>query len=285
MAYFKTSTGVNLFYEDMGQGSPVVFIHGWPASHDMFENQYLAMADRGFRCIGYDRRGFGKSDRPWNGYDYDTLTQDLADLLEGLDLRDVTLVGFSMGAGEVVRYISQFGSERVSKAVIVSGITPYLLKSDNNPDGVDQEVFDTMYSNFMEDRPKSLAGFYKDFFGVGLINHPVSDEAMQMNRNVSEMASGKATLDCMRAFSETDFRQDVHNVNVPTLIIHGTEDKIVPIDSSGRVLHKMMPQARYVEFDGAPHGLFIEFKDDLNREIMHFIRQGAGVVHEPADML
>src|SRR5688500_5984743 len=176
MSYIKSASGVNLFYEDWGTGQPVVLIHGWPLSHEMWEAQLTELPQQGLRCIAYDRRGFGKSSKPWQGYDYDTLADDLKAVLDELDLNDVTLVGFSMGGGEVVRYLSKYGSARVSKAVLLGAVTPFLLKTSDNANGAPQEVFDGMIEKIREDRPAFLADFGKQFFGVNLLSHPVSQD-------------------------------------------------------------------------------------------------------------
>ena len=277
MPFFKAQDSCNLFYEEMGQGVPIIFIHGWPASHNMFEYNYAALADSGFRCIGYDRRGFGTSDRPWTGYDYNTFADDLAALLEYLDVNDVTLVGFSMGGGEVARYFSRHGGKRVAKAVFVSAVTPYMLRDNNNEHGVDMEVFDQMREMFQKDRPAALANFGKQFFSVSLLNNPVSSEFLEAMGDECMQASPKATFECIQAFSETDFREDMASVNVPTLIIHGTDDKIVPIETGGRRTAKYLPNALYVEYDGAPHGLYYTEVDQFNADIARFISEGTVV--------
>ena len=283
MPFVKAQDGCKLSYEEMGQGSPIVFIHGWPASHCMFEYNYAALAGNGFRCIGYDRRGFGMSERPWTGYDYNTFADDLADVLEQLDLNDVTLVGFSMGGGEVARYFARHGGKRVAKAVFVSAVTPYMLKDDTNENGVDWDVFQDMIDQFSKDRPAALAGFGKKFFGVSLLSNPVSSEFLEAMSDECMKASGKATLDCITAFAKTDFRQDMPMVNVPALVIHGTDDKIVPIDTGGRQTINLLPNAQLVEYDGAPHGLYYTEVDRFNRDIAQFAREGTVVTEELED--
>ncbi|MFC0410184.1 alpha/beta fold hydrolase [Roseomonas elaeocarpi] len=273
MPFIETRDGTPLFHRDWGSGRPVVLIHGWPLNADMWEYQAPVLAGEGLRVVTYDRRGFGRSGQPWEGYDYDTLADDLAAILEALDLREVTLVGFSMGGGEVARYLSRHGaSGRVSRAVFVSAVTPFLLRAEDNPGGVDRSVFDSMVEQLEADRPAFLAQFGRQFFGAGLLSPGVSHEILQWAANLALAASPKATLDCVRAFSETDFRTDLARITVPTLVIHGDADSTVPIDSAGRRTAAMVPGARLLEYPGAPHGLFFTEKDRLNRDLLAFIR-------------
>jgi non-heme chloroperoxidase len=262
----------DLYFEEVGSGRPVVFIHGWPLSSAMWEYQLGPVADAGFRAIAYDRRGFGRSDHPATGYEYDTLSDDLHALLEELDLRDVTLVGFSMGGGEVARYLSRHGSERIASVVFASAVTPYLRKADDNPDGVHGSVFEGMKEKLRDERPAFLDAFGKEFFGVGLLSHPVSTATLDSALTVAMQASKKGTLDCVDAFSATDFRKDVDSVRVPTLIVHGASDKVVPAEASGQRLAKAMPSATYKEYDGAPHALVITHKEDFNRDLIAFLK-------------
>lgn len=264
-------TAVNLYYEDWGTGNPVVFIHGWPLDHQMWEHQMRALPEAGFRCIAYDRRGFGKSDKPWTGYDYDTFADDLKAVLDQLDLQNVTLVGYSMGGGEVVRYFSRHGGIRVSKVVLISSIAPYTLKTEDNPDGVPAEVFDEMINNIKEDRPAFLTGFGKMFYGVNLISHQVSQAVLYWNLNLALQASPKATIDCITAFGKTDFRSEMNTIQVPVLIIHGSKDKIVPIEPTSEHAAKLIPGAKFLVYDDAPHGLFITDKEKLNEDLIRFI--------------
>lgn len=262
---------VKIYYEDYGKGKPVVFIHGWPLSGSMWEYQVTQLPQQGLRCITYDRRGFGKSDRPFDGYDYDTLAGDLKSLLEELDITDVTLVGFSMGAGEIAKYFSLYGGKRVSKVVIVSGVTPYMLKTDSNPEGVPQEEFDKMAKAMIEDRPAFMENFNKDFFSVSLTNHPVSDAFLANSLTKVMDASPIATLECAKSFSSTDFRKDVVKINVPTLIIHGNNDKTVPVKPTGEESARLIKGARFIIYEGAPHGLWYTEKDKLNQDLIDFI--------------
>ncbi|MBC7867450.1 MAG: alpha/beta hydrolase [Gloeobacteraceae cyanobacterium ES-bin-316] len=262
---------VNIYYEELGSGKPVVFIHGWPLSGSMWEYQITQLTQQGMRCIIYDRRGFGQSDRPFGPYDYDTLAGDLKSLLDELDLNDVTLVGFSMGGGEIAKYFSLHGGARVSKAVLVSAVVPYMLKTTDNLNGVPQEAFDKMAKGMVDDRPAFMESFNKDFFGVTVINHPVSAPFLAHSLTKVMDASPIATLECAKAFSSTDFRQDVVKINVPTLIIHGSADKTVPIEATGEESAKLIKDAKYIVYEGAPHGLWFTHKDQLNQDLIDFI--------------
>jgi non-heme chloroperoxidase len=268
----QNNTGaVNIYYEDLGLGKPVVFIHGWPLSGSMWEYQLTQLPQQGLRCIAYDRRGFGKSDRPYGEYDYNTLAGDLKSLLDELDLNDVTLVGFSMGGGEIAKYFSLYGGARVSKVVLVSAVVPYMLKTEDNPEGVPSEVFDGMTKGMIDDRPGFMQSFNADFFGVTIMHKPVSD-AFMANSMVRVMdASPIATLKCAEAFATTDFRKDVITINVPTLIIHGDKDKTVPIKATGQESSKLIPGARFVVYEDAPHGLWYTHKEQLNQDLIDFI--------------
>ncbi|HEV2674389.1 MAG TPA: alpha/beta hydrolase [Aliidongia sp.] len=271
MPFIETDDETTLFYNDWGVGKPVVLIHGWPLNADMWEYQATFLAEQGFRVIAYDRRGFGRSDQPWNGYDYDTLADDLAAILEELALDDVTLVGFSMGGGEVARYLARHGAARVSKAALISAVTPLLVKRPDHEDGVDIGVFDKMIAGLREDRPSFLAGFGKQFFGAGLLNLSISSEVLAWAQGMAMQGSPKATLDCVRAFSETDFRADMAAFTMPTLIVHGDADATVPIDVAGRAAARLIPTAVLKEYEGAAHGLFFTEKDRLNADLLAFI--------------
>lgn len=268
----NSSSPASLFYTDLGTGKPVVFIHGWPLSHEMWEYQLNELPRHGLRCIAYDRRGFGKSTKTWEGYDYNTLAGDLKAVLDELDLQDVVLVGFSMGGGEIARYFSLYGGARVSKVVLIGSVLPYLLKTGDNPDGVDGDVFEKMVDAVKDDRAAFLESFGKQFFGVNMINRSVSQPMLQWNQTLALLASPKATLDCVVSFSATDFRRDVPEINVPTLIIHGDSDKTVPITSSSDQTAKILAGATYLVYSGAPHGLYYTEKEKLNTDLLEFIR-------------
>ncbi len=271
---------VKLFVQDVGQGKPVVFISGWPLSSEMWEYQFNVLPKHFIRCIGYDRRGFGKSDKPWDGYDYDTLASDLNAILEELDLYEVTLVGFSMGGGEVVRYLSKYGDKRIARIALVSSVVPFMLKTDNNPDGLPKEMFDGFVESSEDDRPKFLTEFAKSFYGNSFLNANVSDEILAWHNALALQASGRATSRCIRSFSETDFRADLAEIKVPVLIIHGDADKTVPIEVSGQKTAELLPAAQYIVYEGAPHGLFITEKERLNKDLVNFI---GGIAHEESN--
>jgi len=275
MRYIQTAPDVKLFYQDWGTGNPVVFIHGWPLSHEMWEYQMTELPTQGLRCIAYDRRGFGKSSTPWEPYDYDTLAADLKAVLDELDLRNVTLVGFSMGGGEVVRYLSRYGSDRVAKAVLLGAVTPFMLKTADNPTGVDPSVFEGMLEKIKNDRPAFLESFALQFFGVSMLKHPVSQSLLDWNQTLALLGSPKATLDCVHSFAKTDFRADMARVTVPTLIIHGDNDQVVPIQASGELSARMIPGAQYIVYEGAPHGFYYTEREKLNRDLLAFIHQPA----------
>lgn len=271
MAFIDAKDGVQLHVKDIGNGHPVVLIHGWPLTGDMFEYQTLALLEAGYRVITYDRRGFGQSGHPGDGYNYDVFADDLAAVLEGLDLQKAHLVGFSMGGGEIARYLSRHGAARVSKAVLVSSVVPYLLKDDSNPDGVDASVFADMKQQVREDRFAFLQSFAKTFYGVGLVSKPVSQGVLDWSFVLGIMASPKATIDCIDAFGRTDFRSDLPAFTIPTLVVHGTSDKTVPIDPAGRAAANGIAGARLLEYDGEPHGLFATAPDRLNRDLIEFL--------------
>ena len=267
-----TSTGeqVEISYKDYGHGRPIVLIHGWPLSKEMWEYQIEDLVNAGLRVIKYDRRGFGKSSKPWGSYDYDTLTSDLNTIMEELDLKDAILCGFSMGGGEAVRYLSQYGSARVSKLVLISAVTPYLQHSADNPDGVPAEVFEEMMTQMKADRIGFLDEFGKKFFGVNMLNHPDSSPLLDYYRHLASVAAPRATQQCAISFASTDFREDVKAIAIPTLIIHGDDDQTVPIKVSSDRTASMIPGAIYKVYEGAPHGLFYTHKEQLNQDLVDF---------------
>ncbi len=267
----NNSEPVNIYYEDSLFGKPVVFIHGWPLSGSMWEYQLTQLPQQGLRCITYDRRGFGKSDRPFTGYDYNTLAGDLKALLDRLNLTDVTLVGFSMGGGEIAKYFSLYDGERVAKVVLISAVVPYMLQTSTNPDGVPQGEFDKMAKAMIDDRPSFLEEFNKAFYGAGLAHHPVSEAYLTSSLIKAMDASPIATLECAKSFSSTDFRLDVIKINVPTLIIHGDKDQTVPIKATGEQSAKLIEGAVFKVYEGAPHGLWFTEKEKLNQDLIDFI--------------
>ncbi len=273
MSYLDATDEVKLFYTDWGTGKPVVLIHGWPLDHQMWEYQAVFLAKQGLRVITYDRRGFGKSTHPWQGYDYDTLADDLKAVLDGLDLQDVTLVGFSMGGGEVARYMGRHGGARVSKVVLVSAVTPFLLKTPDNPDGVDQSTFDQMIAGLNKDRADFLNDFGPQFYGRGTlgVGAAVSTAQLQWTLTMAMLSSPKATLDCVTSWSTTDFRADVSGIRVPALIIHGDSDKTVPPAVSADKTAQLLPAAKYLSYEGEGHGLHVTAKDRLNADLLAFV--------------
>lgn len=267
MSYITTRDDVKLYFKDWGKGRPVVMMHGWPLSSATFDDLSMALADAGFRAISYDRRGFGRSQQTWDGYDYDTLSDDLAAVLEQTGARDVTLLGFSMGGGEVARYLSRHGAANVKQAILVASIVPYMLKTADNPKGTDQAVFDQAGAAIKADRAKFWSGFFQDFYGAG-----VSDEVKEWSRDVSMHAGLKATLACAGAFATTDFRPDLKAFTVPTLIIHGTDDKTVPIDASARAAAAGIAHSKLIEYEGGPHGLLASHKTRIIEDVLRFVR-------------
>jgi len=264
---------VNIYYEDLGKGKPLVFIHGWPLSGAMWEYQVTELTGKGFRCVTYDRRGFGRSDKPYSGYDYDTMAGDLKTLLDELDLEDVTLIGFSMGGGEIAKYFKHYGDAHIAKVVLVSSVLPYMLQTEDNPDGVPQAIFDDIAKGIKDDRPAFMENFAKIFFGVATANPPVSDAFLANNLARVMEASPIATLECVNAFASTDFREDVVKINVPTLIIHGDGDKIVPIKATGERSAELIKDASFIIYPDAAHGLWYTEKEQLNKDIFGFVSQ------------
>ena len=274
MPYVKTTgaPATELYYQDLGQGQPVVMIHGWPLSHRMWEGQVNALTAAGFRCIAYDRRGFGESGQPAGGYDYDTFASDLNDLMTGLDLRNAVLAGFSMGGGEVARYLGRYGSDRVSKAMLLGAVPPFLLKTADNPGGVDKGVFDGMLEAVKQDRVAFLDQFFPNFYNFEPGSKGVSADLIPFSKWVAWGASPLATQQCIVAFGTTDFRQDLKKIKVPTLIVHGDADRIVPFDVSGKRSHETIKGSRLDVLKGAPHGFAATHTQQLNALMLGFLR-------------
>ena len=271
MPYLTTSDGTEIFYNDWGTGRPVILIHGWPLSSDMWEHQATFLVEHGLRVIAYDRRGFGRSSQPWDGYDYTTLASDLDALIEKLDLHDATLVGFSMGGGEVVRYLSRYGSARIAKAVLLSAVPPYLLQTDDNPDGIPAKVFEGIAEQIRKDRAEALHALWPKFYGRTVLKHSVSEPVLEWTQSMALMGSLRATLAAATAWSTTDFRAEMPGITIPVLVIHGTGDETVPIAVSGRRSAALLPKATLSEFDGEPHGLMLTAGDRVNEELLAFI--------------
>ena len=263
---------VELYYEVQGTGKPVVLIHGWPLSGRAWEAQLPALVEAGYQVITYDRRGFGQSSKPWNGYDYDTLAQDLKALMDELDLTDATIVGFSMGGGEVARYLGNFGSERISKAVLASAVPPYLFKADDNPDGALAEAdIQEFLDGVSGDRIAFLNDFTKNFFTPADGKLLVSKPMRLYNRDIASFASAKATYDCVKSFSYTDFRDDLKKFDVPTLVIHGDADQIVPFEASGQRSHDMIADSQLHVVEGGPHGINVTHAKEFNDILIAFL--------------
>jgi non-heme chloroperoxidase len=273
MATFTTKDGTEIYYKDWGAGQPVVFCHGWPLTSDSWEAQMFHVASNGFRAIAHDRRGHGRSSQPWDGNDMDHYADDLAQLLDKLDIKNATLIGFSTGGGEATRYVGRHGTRRLAKVALVSAVPPLMLKTPANPIGLPREVFDGLRAGSVKDRSQ----LYKDiasgpFFGF---NRPGAKPSQGMIDSFwlqSMMGGHKNTYDSIKAFSETDFTEDLKKFDVPTLIIHGEDDQIVPIDAAGRASAKLVKGAALKVYPGAPHGITDTHKDQLNADLLAFIK-------------
>jgi pimeloyl-ACP methyl ester carboxylesterase len=267
----ENSESIDVFYEDHGSGSPVVLIHGYPLSGRSWEKQTLALLGAGYRVIAYDRRGFGKSSQPTSGYDYDTFAEDLNKVMAKLDLRDAALVGFSMGGGEVARYLGKYGSERVKKAAIISGIPPYLLKTPDNPSGVDAGDIRGIQDTIAKDRLAFLTGFFKNFYNLdSFLGSRISEEVVRDSWNVASGASPKATYDCPPTWL-TDFRKDLARIEVPTLVMQGDADRIVPIAAAAIRTHQAIKGSELVVIEDAPHGMLWTHADQVNEALVGFL--------------
>ncbi len=270
----ENSGNIDLYYEDHGAGKPVILVHGWPLSGRSWEKQVPALLDASYRVITYDRRGFGESSKPTFGYDYDTFAADLHALVTRLDLRDAALVGFSMGGGEVARYLGTHGSERVRKAGFLGAIPPFLLKTPDNPSGVDGAVFDGIKKGLAADRPAFLAAFFQNFYNVDVLGGKrVSDDLVRLSWSIAIGASPRGTLECVSAWL-TDFRRDLAKIDVPTLVVHGDADRIVPLDATGRLTHEAVAGSELVVVKDAPHGLTWTHAEELNRALLDFLGRG-----------
>ncbi|MER7709358.1 alpha/beta hydrolase [Streptomyces werraensis] len=267
----ENSTDIELYYEDHGTGQPVVLIHGYPLDGHSWENQTAALLAAGYRVVTYDRRGFGQSSQPTTGYDYDTFAADLNTVMETLDLRDAVLVGFSMGTGEVGRYLGTYGSERVAKAAFLASLEPYLLKTDDNPTGVDASVFEGIEKAVTADRYAYFTAFYQDFYNLDEnLGTRISEEVLRNSWNVAAGSSPYASVAAVATWT-TDFRADLAKIDVPALILHGTADRILPIESTGEPFHQALPQAEYVVVEGAPHGLLWTHAQEVTDALLAFL--------------
>jgi len=276
----ENSTSIELHYEDHGAGPPGVLIHGWPLSGASWEKQVPALLESGHRVITYDRRGFGRSSQPATGYDYDTFAADLDILLARLDLENVTLVGFSMGGGEVARYLGKYGSKRVSRAAFLGAIPPFLKKTADNPEGVDASVFDGIKKGLRADRAAFFTHFFRDFYNADALGGPtISEEALRLSWNVAMTASPIATLECVTAWG-TDFRADLKKIQVPTLVLHGDSDRIVPFEVSAKRKPAFIRHARLEVIPGAPHGFTWTHPEETNRVLLSFLQQDVGATRQ-----
>ncbi len=267
----ENSTSIDLYYEDHGEGQPVVLIHGYPLDGHSWEKQSAALLRAGYRVITYDRRGFGQSSQPTTGYDYDTFAADLKVVLDTLDLTDVVLVGFSMGTGEIARYMSAYGSRRIAKAAFLGSLEPFTLKTDDNPTGVPQEIFDGIFAAVSADRYAFFTEFLNNFYNTDdNLGTRLSEEALRNSWNAGARASWFASSAAVLTWV-TDFRGDIPKVDVPALIVHGTADNILPIDATARPFRELLPKADYVEIDGAPHGLLWTHADEVNQALLTFL--------------
>lgn len=279
----ENSTKIHIHYEDLGSGQPVVLIHGFPLSHRSWEKQTIALLDAGYRVIAYDRRGFGDSSQPSTGYDYDTFAADLDQLMNELDLRDAVLAGFSMGTGEVTRYLGNYGSERVSKAILLGVVPPFLLKTDDNPAGIEATAIDDIVAAIRADRLAYLTAFYDAFYNLDeFLGTRISDEVVRDSWNVAAGASAIGTLSCPPTWI-TDFRQDLPKIDVPTLVVHGDADRILPIDATARRLPDLIADCQLVEIKGAPHGMLWTHGAEVNEALLDFIGRDAALAQAVGD--
>jgi len=274
--YITTSDGVQLYYKDWGPrtGQPVVFSHGWPLNSDSWESQMIFLADHGFRVVAHDRRGHGRSSQPWDGNDMDHYADDLATVIEALDLHDVTLVGFSTGGGEVARYIGRHGTHRVQKAALIGAVTPLMVRTPDNPAGTPIEVYNDIRKASLDDRSQLYLDIASGpFFGFNRQGSTVSQGLVNSFWSQGMQAGHKNTYDSIKAFSETDFREDLKKFDVPTLIVHGDDDQLVPIDSTARATHELIGGSKLVIYEGGPHGITDTHKDRLNQDLLEFLSE------------
>jgi non-heme chloroperoxidase len=272
MSTITTPDGTEIYYKDWGSGQPVVFSHGWPLSSDAFEDQMFYLASRGYRCIAHDRRGHGRSSQPWNGNDMDTYADDVAALVDKLDLHDAIHVGHSTGGGEVARYIGRHGTSRVAKAVLIGAVPPLMLKTSANPGGLPKDVFDQIRAGVQSDRSQFFKDLSMPFYGYNRPGAKISQGVRDSFWMQGMMAGFPAAYDCIKAFSETDFTEDLKKFDVPTLILHGDDDQIVPYADAALLSSKIVKNAKLVIYPGAPHGMCTTLKDKVNAELLGFFK-------------
>ena len=278
MSYLKTSSTENnkpikLYYEQHGKGQPVILIHGWPLSAQMWEYQIQEIVKAGYQVVAYDRRGFGRSDKPYSGYDYNTLATDLNDLIHELNLKEAILIGFSMGGGEVARYIGNYGTGKLDKAALVSSVCPFMMKTNDNPNGVPEKVFTQFKEAVKKDRPAFLEDFGNNFVNFEDNKDKISEALVHFNWTIAVNASAKATLDCIDSFGKTDFRGDMAKFKLPTLIVHGDADEVVPLDVSAKQAEKLAPKSQLEVISGAPHGLVFTHTKEFNKILIDFLNK------------
>lgn len=276
MAMVTAKDGTQIYYKDWGNGPAVFFSHGWPLSADMWEQQMIFLGLKGFRVIAHDRRGFGRSSQPWSGYDYDTFADDIALVLADAGVEEVALVGFSMGGGDVARYISRYAAQgkgpRVTKACLTSAVTPFFIKAEDNPEGAPPEIFDGIRAGLLADRPQFLSDFNALFYGTNIKPGAVSEGVLAQTLQIALTSGIKGTYDCVGAFSESDFRPDMAAFTMPTLVIHGDADSVVPIAPTGAAAHRLIPHSQFKVYEGAPHALTTTHKDQYNADLLAFLQ-------------
>jgi non-heme chloroperoxidase len=277
MATLTTKDGTKIYYKDWGKGQPLVFSHGWPLSADAWEDQMIFLAANGYRCIAHDRRGHGRSDQPWDGNEMDTYADDLADLVSALDLRDAIHIGHSTGGGEVARYIGRHGTKRVAKAVLISAVPPLMLKTPANPGGLPIQAFDDIRKGVLADRSQFFKDLSVPFYGFNRAGAKVSEGLRESFWLQGMLAGHKAAYDCIKAFSETDFNEDLKKFDIPTLVLHGDDDQIVPIGAAALLSSKLVKGATLKVYPGAPHGICSTMKDQVNQDLMAFIGRSRAV--------